>query len=163
MKPKIVRYTTKSGVVKTYVYNKVYTKKPRRSNILVSSKGVIYKDSVNKLREKIRNSDMSLSDKEEFLNNLDYQLKKRSGEIKHGIINNPLTINGFYGMMEDNALDRFFTNFGSSVEQFAEDYGFDVEEVRKHRHDFHGNELTINGRTFKFKYNYEGDFYTEVL
>ena len=163
MKPKIVRYKNKQGVIKEYVYYKDYSKPSRRGNILVSSKGVIYKDAVNKLIEKIKNSDMSLSDREEFLNNLDYQLKKRSGDIKHGISNKRLTVNGFYGLMENNALDRFFANFGSSVEQFAEDYGFDVEEVRKNQHNFHGNELTINGRTFKFKYNYEGDFYTEVL
>lgn len=162
MKPKIVRYTTKSGVVKTYVYDKDYSKS-RRSNILVSSKGVIYKQAVNKLEQKIRNSDMSPAEQAEFISSLKYEVSKRSKEIKEGIPNKKrLTVNGFYGIMEDTRLDTFFANFGSSLEQFAEEYGFDVEEVRA-KGKFKGKDLVVNGRTFKFNYDYQGDFYTEVL
>ena len=163
MKPKIIRYTTKSGVVKTYVYDKVYTKKPRRANTLVSSKGVIYKKEVNKLEQKIRNSDISLAEQADLITALHHHVDRRSKEIKEGKTDKRLTINGFYGIMEDTRLDRFFANFGSSLEQFAEDYGFDIEEVRAKGFFNKDKDLIVNGRTFKFQYNYEGDFYTEVL
>lgn len=162
MKPKIVRYKNKQGVIKEYVYYKDYSKS-RRSNILVSNKGVIYKQAVNKLEQKIRNSDMSPAEQAEFISSLKYEVSKRSKEIKEGIPGKKrLTVNGFYGIMEDTRLDTFFANYGSSVEQFAEEYGFDVEEVRA-KGKFKGKDLVVNGRTFRFHVSHDDNVYVQIL
>lgn len=135
----------------------------KSDNTLVSTEGVIYEKSVNKLEQEIMDYGLSLAEEADFINRLKYEVSKRSKEIREGKAKDKLTVNDFFVIMEDTRLDRFFANFGSSLEQFAEDYGFDVEEVRAKGFFNKDKDLIVNGRTFRFHVSHDDNVYVQIL
>ena len=162
-------YRKKQGITVEYPD---YKGKSRKGKILVNVKGTIYKKNINKLISDIKNSDMSSTEQEAYISQLIHTVEKRAEEYKRknipmynpitGRKNNGLTVTGFMGHMEQTKLDRFFRNFGSSVEEFANTYGFTLDEVYANKDNFNGDEMTINGRTFRFRYDYSGPFAYET-
>lgn len=151
-----IRYKLKNGTqrTKTYYYSK-------QSTTLVTKAGTIRRQAVQEYKDEIDAEEgYSEAEKRALKADLDAYVRIRS-QNKTG----KLTVDGFLGHLQNTKLDRYFTNAGMSVKEFAREEGFneaDVragtwEEIEKDGKKF--TIFTVKDKKFKFNNWYDGDFY----
>ena len=151
-----IKYQLKSGIwkTKTYYYSKSAT-------TLVTKAGKIKQENVDAFKAAIDNNNkFTEAEKRALKADIDAYVKIRS-ENKTG----RLTTTGFLGHLERTKLDRYFTNAGISVKEFADAEHLNEADVRAGE----WKEIEKDGKKFmilkignkKFKFNnwYDGDFY----
>lgn len=136
-------------VEKEYVYN---YKKSTRGRILVDKNGKINQKNINKLKQQIETQyDTTVS------NYLKDELD-RIVEEKHNIRNHKeLRTTGFWGRLEDNSVTRMFSNMGQSLDDVADMYGLDPNDLlNEDNWNFSDNTFTdpVTGNVLNFQFSY---------
>lgn len=135
---------------KTYVYEHG---KSTKGKILVNKQGKINEKNVEKYKETINNNaNISEEAKRELLEMLDQTIDHRKDHIKE------LTTSGFRSLHINDPITRMFSNAGYSVEEVAEEYGLNVDDLL--------DEKNWNGSIFmgmyQFNFTYTGDIFKRV-
>lgn len=136
-------------IEKEYVYN---YKKSTRGRILVDKNGRIIKNNIQKLKDQIKAKyDKSVSDY--LTSELDRIVEEKSNIRNH----KELRTTGFWGRLEDNDVTRMFSNMGQDLDDIADIYGFDPNDIlNEDNWDFKNNTFTdpVTGKVFNFQFTY---------
>lgn len=152
-------YKTKNGMVtKVYQY-KNRKHKSTRSKTLVGKNGKVNKKNVDEFIEKINSSDvLNAADKRSMINDLKAYVKQRASEKKK------LTISGFQGHLESDKMDRMFANLGSTSDELADEYGFDVKNLENAKNWKDGIYIDpSSGKRYRINWDYSGSVFEEII
>lgn len=151
------RWTTKSGVVKTKVYE--YAHKSTKGLTLINKKGVVIKSNVEKFKATIDAGSGSDVQKRRLKADLDNYIRLRKGQKR------ALTTKGFMGHLEENLLERMFVNVGWSSVELAEALDIEEDELLDMANwtiSDAESYFKVNGKTYKFNWTYTGNVLEEV-
>ena len=147
-------YSKKQGKMVTKIYT--YEHPSKKGLTLVDKRGRIMHKNIERFKQTIiDNTDYNEAQKRTLLADLEAYVEVRHDNKKK------LTTQGFLGHQESDAITRFLTNAGYSIEEFAEEADVDIEDV-VNPDNWHDNFFIAAGRTFKFNWTYTGSFFEEV-
>ena len=131
-------------IEKTYVYE---DGRSTKGKILVNKQGKINEKNVEKYKETIiNNANLSEEAKRQLMDVLNQTINLRKDHIKE------LTTSGFRSLRINDPITRMFSNAGYSVEEVAEEYGLNVDDLL--------DQKNWNGSIYKgeweFIFNYTG-------
>lgn len=155
MKKTVTRIWKQKKTGKTIT--KTYTYQNRKGSVLIDKMGRVRPKTVSEFKAAIDANDSYTGAEKRMLKvDLDNYIRVRQGKK-----NKPLTTTGFMGHIEDEKIDRMFVNIGMSVDEAADAYGLNADDIRD-QNNWNGDILTINGRIFKYQVNYSKPILEEI-
>lgn len=137
-------------IEKEYVYNHG---KSTKGKILVNKQGKVNQKNVENYQQQIKNNaDLDEADKRQLLDILNEMINQRTTQKRE------LTTSGFSSLEITDPITRMFNNAGYSVEEVANEYGFDIDELL--------DEENWNGSVYKgeweFVFTYTGSIFKRI-
>lgn len=137
-------------VEKEYVYEHG---KSTKGMILVNKQGKINQKNVDKYLNSINNNkEVDEEAKRELIDLLEQKIQERKDENKE------LTTSGFRSLSISDPITRMFSNAGYSVEEVANEYGFDIDELLD-ENNWHGS---VYKGEWEFVFTYTGSIFKRV-
>lgn len=165
---------------------RTYTKKTKRSLVLVNERGRIYYHNIKKYIDMIDKKPISEDEKTMLKVNVKAYALQRAKDIRESIWTvgfggraydkNMLTVNGYEGhliheLQKKEAkgsvdilhnIELTLANAGYSVDEAAAEFGFDKEALLDTA-NWEGNTFKYDGRKFIFRFRYTGDIFEEII
>ena len=165
---------------------RTYTKKTKRSLVLVNERGRIYYHNIKKYIDIIDKKPISEDEKRKLKVDVRAYALQRSKDIKENVWTvgfgdraynkNMLTVNGYEGHLVHELQNKTakasidilgnvelaLANAGYSVDEAAKEFGF-TKEALLDTANWEGDTFKYDGRKFIFRFRYTGDIFEEII